>query len=281
MLSPSESLQSSNGLGVGAALSKTWSSRSSPALVTAASFNLRALRGEHCRLFENDAGAAGASAKSPYNTVALQRQAQKPKVASFEKIDLIGGNGRWRQRRAKEDFERRRLEEEELARQERMRLQEKERRRHERRELRRRAKEEEEQKRREEEERKLQERLERERIRKEQQEKERQRQLEEERERQRRMPKTCHVCSGSGICQACGGKGFLFATHLVSTVNVDTLRQYGKSMQGCQSCGGCKQGIRGDLKTGVGKCATCVGYGKIWPNLDELRLDGANLRTRY
>mmetsp|Transcript_10227 Transcript_10227/g.30771 ORF Transcript_10227/g.30771 Transcript_10227/m.30771 type:complete len:273 (-) Transcript_10227:13-831(-) len=249
MARPASSLGASSGSG-GGGLWKSFDTRSSPALVTAASFNLR------------DFSLTRSKIPDPNKPDGIKR------IASFDKIDLIGGNGRWRQQRAKEDFERRRIEEEEMLRQERLRQAEKERRRAIRVEMRRRAKEEEERKRHEEEERQLQERRERERQRQEHQERERQRRLEEEAERQRRMPKTCLTCNGSGTCQACAGKGFLFATFLVSTVNTDSLQEYGRAMQGCQGCGGCKQGIRGPMVKGAGKCAECCGYGKIWPDLD-------------
>uniref|UniRef100_A0A7S1R1N4 Uncharacterized protein n=1 Tax=Alexandrium catenella TaxID=2925 RepID=A0A7S1R1N4_ALECA len=242
---------SSSGLTSGSSgLWRTWESRSSPSLVTAASFGLREF---------------SLSRKKIGDPTSPDRF---KKVTSFDKIDLIGGNGRWRQARAKEDCEQRRLEEEEMQRQERLREAEKERRRAERREMRRRAKEEEERKRREAEEKKLQEMRERERLRQEQQERERQHRLELEAERQRRMPQTCQTCKGSGQCQACSGKGFQFSTFLVSTVSTESMQEYGRAMQGCAGCGGCKQGIRGSLNKGLGKCSSCDGHGKIWPDID-------------
>jgi len=250
---PASALGGSAPRGPGASsggLWKTWESRSSPCLVTAASFNLREFSLGRKKIAD------------PENPDRFKKN------ASYDKIDLIGGNGRWRAARAKEDAERRRLEEEEMLRQQRLREAEKERRRAERREMRRKAKEEEERKRREVEERQLEEKREKEQQRLEQQEREKQHRMEQLAERQRRMPKTCKTCNGSGLCQACNGKGFQFSTFLVATVSSESMQEFGRAEQGCTSCGGCKQGIRGSLNKGAGKCACCCGHGKIWPDLD-------------
>jgi len=233
-------------------LSSSGLSKSSPSLVTAAAFNLRDFSLSRKKIGPDP------SMHEPLR-----------KVASYEKIDLIGGNGSWRQRKAVLDFERRRVEEEELKRQERLREMEQQRRRAERREQRRKVKEREETKRREEEQRQLEEGRQRELVRQQQQESARLRRQEEEAERQRRMPVQCTVCEGSGTCQTCSGKGHLYATHLVSSVSTGSLMQYGRNLQGCTNCGGCRQGIRGDLQKGVGKCPECCGLGKIWPHLDS------------
>jgi len=236
-----------------AALGASGLSKSSPALITTASLNLREFSLTRKRIADPDRPAS-----------------HMKKLAPYEKIDLAGGNGRWRQRRAEQDFICRRLEEAELKRQQHQWELERERRRAERQETRRKEKEEEDRKRHEEEERQREDVRRNERRRWEQQEAQRRKRQEEEAERRRRMPRPCQGCSGTGICPQCKGKGYFFSTYLCAYVTPeDALQQYGKHTQGCEHCGGCAQGIRGGLQKGQGKCPQCGGYGKVWPVIDD------------
>jgi len=236
-----------------AALGMKGRSRSSPALITTASANLREFSLTRKRI------------PDPVRPVPHLKA-----IAPYEKIDLKGGNGSWRQRRAEQDFMARRLEEAELQRQQHQRELEREQRRAQRQEMRRKVKEEEDHKRHEEEERQREDARRNERKRWEQQEAQRRKRQEEEADRRRRMPKTCQECSGTGTCQKCEGKGHFFSTYLCSYVaQEDALQQYGKHMQGCEHCGGCAQGIRGGLQKGMGKCPECSGHGKVWPVIDD------------
>lgn len=231
-------------------LRKTGLSRSSPSLVTAAAFNLRDF-------------------STSRSKVKLEPPPPDPlhKAKSLEKIDLIGGNGRFRQRQAEEEFERRRIEEEERLLCEKQAEAQRQRKQAARLEQRRRVQEDEDRRRRMEEARKLEEQLHKKRLREKEQERERLRKAHEASERERRAPKTCQTCSGSGVCQLCNGAGIQFALHLVSHVTSASLKDFGKTQQGCTDCGGCRQGIRGELKKGSGKCNQCMGYGKITPTI--------------
>mmetsp|Transcript_119273 Transcript_119273/g.210710 ORF Transcript_119273/g.210710 Transcript_119273/m.210710 type:complete len:278 (-) Transcript_119273:148-981(-) len=222
-------------------------SRSSPAL--AAAFNLRQYAEEH-------------------QHVPPSRPRSTGKIIPIEKIDLLGGNGRWRQRKATEEFERRRLEELERMRLEKIRQEERRRKQAEIAERKRRHQIEEERRWQEEREQKRQDQLMREKAKREAEEKERLRREEEERERLRRLPKTCETCDGTGKCQVCMGKGFYFSMYLVNKVDEDTLLDFGRQLQGCGNCGGYAQGITGEVKKGTGKCPACNGTGKIWPVID-------------
>jgi len=234
-------------------------SQSSPAL--AAAFNLR-----------------------QYSSVARHITGTKkagPPEITYGRIDEIGGNGRWRQKRAAEFFARKAIEDAEAERLERIKREEKARRRRELEERRRRHQEEMDRKDREERERRRREAEERERQQREAEERERRRREAEERERQRRAPKMCQTCMGTGHCQVCMGKGTYFSVFLVNTVDALSILEYGKKIQGCHNCGGYAQGVRGDIMKGSGKCPACKGYGKIWPVIDDskspagLRLGGA------
>mmetsp|Transcript_25397 Transcript_25397/g.70696 ORF Transcript_25397/g.70696 Transcript_25397/m.70696 type:complete len:283 (+) Transcript_25397:89-937(+) len=235
---------------------KTGFSRSSTSLVAAAAFNLRDFSASRKKLATDRPSSETASRRAPYG-----------------EIDLVGGNGKWRQRRAEEDFERRRLEEQQRQREEQRREAERRRNMELAEARRRRLLEEEEQRRLEEQERKRLEQLQREREIREREEQERLRLLEEESERQRRRPKTCETCGGSAVCQTCSGDGYVYVMYLASEVdwrgrqNDDT--DFGKLQQGCTSCGGYEQGVRGELQTGCGKCAACGGAGKIWPQIEQ------------
>eukprot|EP00929_Paragymnodinium_shiwhaense_P003448 TRINITY_DN103987_c0_g1_i1.p1 TRINITY_DN103987_c0_g1~~TRINITY_DN103987_c0_g1_i1.p1 ORF type:complete len:285 (+),score=83.58 TRINITY_DN103987_c0_g1_i1:110-964(+) len=240
-----------------ATLTKTVLSRSSPSLVTAASFNLRAFSASRKRI-----------ADDKDDPIILQK-AQL--TTALQEIDLIGGNGRWRQKMAEAEFERRRLEEEERKAMEQRKEAERRRRIKVAEERRRQQQQVEETARfeKEEKKRKVREEIEAERQRRETEK----RLAREEAERQRiaRLPKPCKTCTGSGACQCCGGSGHVYDTYLVSSMNVGprTTQDFGRLLQGCPACGGYKQGVRGVLLKGTGKCTTCTGTGKIWPQIDD------------
>lgn len=218
-------------------------SRSSPSL--AAAFNLRQYSEGRRRL-------------TP------ERTNSQPLIF-LEKIDLIGGNGRWRQRRAEEEWSRRAVEEEKQRR-EQQALEEKRRRRRAELEARRRRQLEEEEKRRQEErERQRQEQLEQDERRRQEEERERQRRVQEERDWLARQPKTCENCGGAGKCPKCAGKGYLFAMFLAPTVSDASLKDCGRMMEGCDACHGFRQNLMAEVKRGTGRCAVCDGLGKIAP----------------
>jgi hypothetical protein len=193
----------------------------------------------------------------------------------IEKIDLIGGNGKWRQLKAEEEFKQRKLEAEEQRREAKERAAEKQRKQADLAERKRRHQEEEERRWKVECEQKQQAQQEEEREKKEREAKVRQEREEKEEQRRRRMPKTCEVCDGSGKCQECMGKGYTFSVFLVSKKGYDgagshsTAMDHGRVLQGCDKCGGCSHNLLGDLKNGTGQCPVCQGLGKIWPIIDE------------
>lgn len=194
----------------------------------------------------------------------------------MEEIDLLGGNGRWRQRKAETDFKQREIEEIERLRLQKIQEEARRKRKMELEAKRRRQLQEEENQRRAEREKEQREREEREEARRIQEEKERLQAEEEERERQARAPKTCETCAGSGRCVKCEGKGHLFAMFLVpSGANAlwkkDQKMDFGRSVQGCDECGGYRQNLLGELRKGSGDCAACDGVGKITPKIDPGR----------
>jgi len=243
-------------------LRRTGLSSSSPSLVAAASFNLREFSLTRSKLKRDP---------TPDNPLV--------KASSLENIDLIGGNGRWKQRAAVTEFERRRVVDIEETRLTRQMEETKQRRQAAKAEARKRVHDQEERRRLEVEERHEEEKRQKMRDRQQKLEKERARKQEEEAERQRRAPKTCESCSGSGTCQPCTGEGYLYSMYLVSKVTDEARQSYGKNMQGCTDCGGCKQGIRGSLQKGSGKCRPCAGYGKIWPNIEDLNSSSPKARA--
>lgn len=202
-----------------------------------------------------------------------------PKIV-LEKIDLIGGNGRWRQKKAEEEFARRAIEEEAHKR-EMQKFEEERRKRRAAREARLLRRQQEEERRREaEREQQRQEQLEQEeRLRKEQED-ERLRKEKEEREWLARQPKTCQKCGGGGKCPKCLGKGYLFALILAPSVNEDRCFESGRIMEGCDECYGCRQNLMADLKKGTGRCSGCDGFGKIAPELGVMS-PGTRRRASY
>jgi len=187
-------------------------------------------------------------------------------------IDLIGGNGKFRQIKAEEEFARRRVQAEVEHRQEVQYQAEKKHHKAEQAEKKRLYHEQEEKRWNDEREQKRQESVETaKRKQEEEDERRKKRQLQEE-ERKRRMPKTCETCDGSGKCQECHGKGQVFSLFLVHRTNVSDVRtpmDHGRVHQGCDKCGGFSHNMLGDLKKGTGECPTCQGLGKIWPFIDE------------
>lgn len=201
--------------------------------------------------------------------IAPEKTASVPSF-TLEEIDRLGGNGRWRQRRAEEDFKQKQIEEIERMRQQKTIEEAKLKRKKELEAKRRRQLEEEERQRRAEREKEQREREEREEEQRQHEERERIRKEEEEREWLARQPKTCTTCSGSGSCVTCEGKGHMFAmflVHAVQKANVNNV-DYGRVLQGCDDCGGYRHNVMGDLKKGSGRCAACDGVGKIAPKID-------------
>jgi len=241
-----------------------WQSKSSPAL--AAAFNLRKYAVE----VRHIPGERPASAPA-----GMANQAEPIDPKTLTKIDLLGGNGKWRQIQAEAEFKRRKRAEEERRKLEKEREAEKKRRLAEQAERKRRHQEQEEQRWLQEQKQKEAELAEQERLRLEKEEKARlQRELEEE-ERRRRMPKTCETCDGSTKCQDCMGKGYIFSVFLVHKVAREddvgqTNIEHGRKEQGCEKCGGYAHNQLGDLKKGTGLCPVCQGLGKVWPVLDEV-----------
>lgn len=201
----------------------------------------------------------------------------------MEEIDRLGGNGRWRQRKAEHYFKRQ--AEEELERQRELKLieEKKLKRKKELEARRRRQQQEEEMKRQAELERERQEREEKEERRRKQEEKERRIREQEHEEWLARQPQTCEACAGSGLCVTCGGSGEVYAVFLVSQVRIlshckDSGMDFGRAPQGCEDCGGCRQNIKGSLQKGSGKCSACNGKGQVWP---KAAFEGRNIRTRF
>lgn len=184
----------------------------------------------------------------------------------LEEIDQLGGNGRWRQRKADEFFRLKTIEDQERL--ERQRQQEERRRRHrqEGEARRRRQQQEEEEKQRAEEDRLRKEREYREESRRHEEEKQREVREQEHREWLARQPHTCDACGGTALCSHCEGKGVVHALFLCNQVaKGGPSMDFGRIPQGCEHCGGCRQNIQGEMQDGSGRCANCSGRGKVWP----------------
>jgi flagellar biosynthesis GTPase FlhF len=212
----------------------------------------------------------------------IARESSEATVGTFHplgQLDLVGGNGRWRQKRAKEQRVLDQAEAEKQRHEDQV-IEDEKRRRREDREARRRRQHEEDQQR----QRMLEEKMRRERLAQD----ERERQEEEERHRQAaqersewlaRQPKTCSTCMGSGKCTYCGGEGFFFAMFLAPSVGKDSMG-FGRAPQGCPECGGCAQNIRGALVKGSGNCYACDGVGTVTPNV-EVKRRFRTMRTKW
>lgn len=200
---------------------------------------------------------------------------------AMEEIDKLGGNGRWRQRKAEDFFKRQAEEELERQREQKLVEEKKFKRKKELEARRRRQQQEEEMKRLADEEREREEQREREERRRKQEEKERMIREQEHRDWQARQPVMCDACNGTGLCAACDGKGEVFAVFLVPSVCKapnSNFMDFGKQAQGCENCGGCRQNVMGGLQKGTGKCPSCNGTGKVWP---DAAFTGRAGRTRF
>lgn len=193
-------------------------------------------------------------------------------------IDLKGGNGHWKQCRAKEKYAQEMKAQEERNRKN--RLLEARRRNAEAKEAERQRKLQEEERRRnmeiaERERRQREEELAAIRAKKEQEEHNRvcRAQLSE-----LKKPRPCNICKGSGKCIACGGKGYFAAMYLSGSVATGRTHDsfHGKTRRGCAECGGCKKdedegnvhvpltaaSLCNNPITGSGLCSPCNGTGK-------------------
>jgi len=187
-----------------------------------------------------------------------------------EKIDLIGGNGKYRQIKAEEEFKRRRQEEEEQRRQELLKATQKKKRLVDREDKRKKFQEEEERRWQEEREQKHRDAIEKEQQRLKEEEKVRVVQEQKAEEKRKRMPRTCETCDGAGKCQDCMGKGYSFSIFLVPNKSAcQQDMEHGRVYQGCDKCGGYSHNMLGELKKGTGQCAACTGTGKIWPVIED------------
>jgi len=189
-------------------------------------------------------------------------------------VSLRGGNGRFCQLQAQQEWRRQCIErsqaEEQVAIEEaerrRLRAEEMQKRREETAELKLRVEAALEEKRR---------RLElEERLRAEREERERLKRLEEERQWLLRQPRPCKVCRGDRRCGACHGIGLLHKLYLSPTVNVreEADSSFGRLPTGCSACGGSGDDAGyGPLVLGSGKCVSCQGSGWVaaplggWP----------------
>lgn len=182
-------------------------------------------------------------------------------------VTLHGGNGRWRQAKARQEWVFQVMEHEaserarkqEADRQRARKLEVERIRRAEEEELRRRVEEaEQERKRRKEEELRLQ--MQRE-------EEARRRKLEEERLLAAQQPRNCEKCAGTGRCTACQGDGRLNTLFLAPSVGARPSPIFqGRRPRGCRACGGGGDGaLASDFFPGSGKCDCCKGTGLIRP----------------
>lgn len=205
---------------------------------------------------------------------------QKSKEINMEQLlmDLKGGNGHWKQIRAKETYAQEIKNQEEHERKSRLRearrlkrerayaakqeqlLQE---------ELRRNREKAEKDRQMEEEEKAL--------LRAKQREEEHNKQCKQQLEYLKES-RPCNICKGSGKCITCGGKGFFSAMYLSSSVATGRKHDqfHGRTRRGCAECGGFKKDEdEGSVEvpqkmaatcnnpiTGSGFCAACDGTGK-------------------
>lgn len=103
-------------------------------------------------------------------------------------------------------------------------------------------------------------------------EEEQKRVLAEKRERMHK-PRPCKVCTGSGKCIPCQGKGCNLTLFLAPVVNDRTTTLCGQLPRGCSACGGCGDDAWwGEFLCGSGACQSCTGKGQVpappngWPD---------------
>mmetsp|Transcript_102661 Transcript_102661/g.260778 ORF Transcript_102661/g.260778 Transcript_102661/m.260778 type:complete len:282 (+) Transcript_102661:73-918(+) len=198
-----------------------------------------------------------------------EQSASVPKLPALEEIDRIGGNGRRRQLQAEEYFKQKEVEDAARLKEERALAAQKQGRVREKEARRRRQQQEMEERLREKEERlqiEADERAEHLRL-----EGEHKRQIHEAEHNEwlRRQPVTCEECTGAGLCTTCEGSGHVHAIFLVTSVDKASAmlgRSFGRNLQGCTHCGGCRQNLVGDVQKGSGQCPGCNGKGKVWPD---------------
>mmetsp|Transcript_28009 Transcript_28009/g.63050 ORF Transcript_28009/g.63050 Transcript_28009/m.63050 type:complete len:351 (-) Transcript_28009:102-1154(-) len=182
-------------------------------------------------------------------------------------VTLHGGNGRWQQARAqnqwaqmlvehevavaakKQEAERQRLRRAEVAR---IRRAEEE-------ELRRRVEEAEQDKRRRKEE--------EHRLQMQREEEARRAKLEEERLLELMQPRKCQKCDGTGRCVNCQGEGSVDVVFLAPAVGTRPMPiLQGRRPRGCRLCGGAGDGaLLRDFIAGTGRCDVCKGERFIKP----------------
>lgn len=114
-------------------------------------------------------------------------------------------------------------------------------------------------------------------------EEERQRRQKEEEELQARIlaekrekmhkPRPCKICSGSGKCVPCEGRGCAVTVYLSPVVTKQTKLISGQLPRGCASCHGSGDGAWwGEFVCGTGACQECGGKGQVrapvngWPD---------------
>eukprot|EP00746_Dinoflagellata_sp_MGD_P156689 gnl/MRDRNA2_/MRDRNA2_85935_c0_seq2.p1 gnl/MRDRNA2_/MRDRNA2_85935_c0~~gnl/MRDRNA2_/MRDRNA2_85935_c0_seq2.p1 ORF type:complete len:407 (+),score=114.09 gnl/MRDRNA2_/MRDRNA2_85935_c0_seq2:114-1334(+) len=100
-----------------------------------------------------------------------------------------------------------------------------------------------------------------------------------------KQPRPCNTCKGSGKCIQCDGRGFFEAVYLSSVTETGRKHDqfHGRTRRGCPTCGGCKTNEdAGTVLTpllqcknpiaGTGLCTTCAGSGKT--KLNKVNIAG-------
>jgi len=111
------------------------------------------------------------------------------------------------------------------------------------------------------------------RLQKQREEEEKQRSILAEKREKMHKPRPCKVCSGSGKCLPCQGKGCNLTMFLAPVVNEFTKSICGQLPRGCAACGGSGDGAWwGEFVCGSGACQSCGGKGQVpappngWPD---------------
>lgn len=105
-----------------------------------------------------------------------------------------------------------------------------------------------------------------------------------------KKPRPCNVCKGSGKCTTCGGKGYFAAMYLSTSVACGRTHDqfHGRTRRGCAECGGFKKDedegnvpvpltaavLCNNPITGSGLCSSCNGTGKT--KLAQADVSGAD-----